>query len=211
MAGRQGFVRLRAPRFGGESHRVGETSRRSSPELWASGGGWLGGRDSSAFALRASANIIVSARHPAVARLNYGRAEADGWEAGIRPPSRSALRRESHRVGETSRRSSPELWASGGGWLGGRDSSAFALRASAGSHRVGETSRRSSPELWASGGGWLGGRDSSAFALRAPAGSHRVGETSRRSSPELCASGGGWLGGRDSNPDNVVQSHVSYR
>ena len=21
----------------------------------------------------------------------------------------------------------------------------------------------------------------------------------------------GWLGGRDSNPDNVVQSHVSYR
>jgi hypothetical protein len=22
---------------------------------------------------------------------------------------------------------------------------------------------------------------------------------------------GGWLGGRDSNPDNVVQSHVSYR
>jgi len=22
---------------------------------------------------------------------------------------------------------------------------------------------------------------------------------------------GAWLGGRDSNPDNVVQSHVSYR
>jgi hypothetical protein len=22
---------------------------------------------------------------------------------------------------------------------------------------------------------------------------------------------GDWLGGRDSNPDNVVQSHVSYR
>ena len=21
----------------------------------------------------------------------------------------------------------------------------------------------------------------------------------------------GWLGGRDSNPDNVIQSHVSYR
>ena len=37
-----------------------------------------------------------------------------------------------------------------------------------------------------------------------------LGRRSRpsRSSPEASE---GWLGGRDSNPDNVVQSHVSYR
>ena len=28
---------------------------------------------------------------------------------------------------------------------------------------------------------------------------------------EIAATRMGWLGGRDSNPDNVVQSHVSYR
>src|SRR4051794_17512225 len=43
-------------------------------------------------------------------------------------------------------------------WLGGRDSSAVALRASARSHHIG-VSRRSSPELCASEGGWLGVRD----------------------------------------------------
>jgi hypothetical protein len=29
--------------------------------------------------------------------------------------------------------------------------------------------------------------------------------------PQVAVLEGNWLGGRDSNPDNVVQSHVSYR
>jgi hypothetical protein len=44
------------------------------------------------------------------------------------------------------------------------------------------------------------------------------GERSGRDVPEFCRAAndradgeGSWLGGRDSNPDNVVQSHVSYR
>ena len=35
-------------------------------------------------------------------------------------------------------------------------------------------------------------------------------EPASRSS-RWCQASEGWLGGRDSNPDNVVQSHVSYR
>jgi hypothetical protein len=37
-------------------------------------------------------------------------------------------------------------------------------------------------------------------------------EVAQTTAPEGVASTRmGWLGGRDSNPDNVVQSHVSYR
>ncbi len=90
----------------------------------------------------------------------------------------------------------------------GRDSSAFALRASAfaeatadrsaGSHQVSEPSRRSSPELLASGGGW---------ACRAEARCERRSPPSPRLRRAALARvvSEGWLGGRDSNPDNVVQ------
>ena len=35
--------------------------------------------------------------------------------------------------------------------------------------------------------------------------------SNRPQSGDLRVGCGNWLGGRDSNPDNVVQSHVSYR
>ncbi len=49
---------------------------------------------------------------------------------------------------------------------------------------------------------------------RLPSQAHRqetLEEESGRRNPKKDETGRKWLGGRDSNPDNVVQSHVSYR
>jgi hypothetical protein len=63
------------------------------------------------------------------------------------------------------------------------------------------------PERWVLERGW-GGRDSCPLATRRRRVAARLRTADQPRGSRMASE---WLGGRDSNPDNVVQSHVSYR